>query len=176
MVTKILKQLSYANVMATLAVFMVLGGGAYAAAKLPKNSVTTIQVKDRSLLAKDFKAGQLPAGARGLKGEQGLQGPQGLPGAAGANGSNGINGSNGKDGVNGKDAATNVTSHRVIQGVNALTAGTATANCSSGERLVTGGGGWGNNNTQGPHNPPPPTPPSEKRPAGWGGSPRRGGP
>src|SRR3954468_4641486 len=148
MVTKITNHLSYANVMATLAVFMVLGGGAYAATKLPKNSVTTIQVEDRSLLAKDFKAGQLPAGARGLKGDQGLQGPQGLPGAAGTNGASGSNGSNGKDGVNGKDAATNVTSHRVIQAVNALTAGTATANCSSGERLVTGGGGWVNNITE----------------------------
>src|SRR3954468_11666072 len=136
MVTKITNHLSYANVMATLAVFMVLGGGAYAATKLPKNSVTTIQVKDRSLLAKDFKAGQLPAGARGLKGDQGLQGPQGLPGAAGTNGSTGING---KDGIHGQDAPTHRTTHRVIQGVTAATAGTATANCSSGERLVTGG-------------------------------------
>jgi hypothetical protein len=33
------KQLSYANVMSSIAVFVVLGGGAYAAATLPKNSV-----------------------------------------------------------------------------------------------------------------------------------------
>ena len=32
---------SYANVMATIAVFLALGGGAYAALRLPKNSVGT---------------------------------------------------------------------------------------------------------------------------------------
>jgi hypothetical protein len=45
-----------------------------------KNAVTSAKVKDRSLLAKDFKAGQLPAGATGAQGEQG---PQGIPGAQG---------------------------------------------------------------------------------------------
>ena len=36
---------SYANVMATIAVFLALGGGAYAALRLPKNSVGTRQIK-----------------------------------------------------------------------------------------------------------------------------------
>jgi hypothetical protein len=36
---RIRSQLTYANVMATIAVFLVLGGGAYAAFHLPKNSV-----------------------------------------------------------------------------------------------------------------------------------------
>lgn len=36
---RIRRHLTYANVMATIAVFVVLGGGAYAAFKLPKNSV-----------------------------------------------------------------------------------------------------------------------------------------
>lgn len=61
--------------MATVAVFAALGGGAYAAIQLPVNSVgkkqirngavTSVKVKDRSLLGRDFKPGQLPAGARG---------------------------------------------------------------------------------------------------------------
>jgi hypothetical protein len=73
--------------MATIAVFIALGGGAYAALTLPKNSVGSRQikkgavdsskVKDRSLRAGDFKPGQLPAGARGLQGERGLTGPPG---------------------------------------------------------------------------------------------------
>src|SRR4051812_25698125 len=105
MVTKIQRRLTYANVMSTLAVFMLLGGGAYAATKLPKNSVTTIQVKDRSLLGKDFKSGQLPKGTKGAKGDAGLQGAKGDPGAAGAPGTTGKDGTNG---TNGKDAATNV--------------------------------------------------------------------
>jgi hypothetical protein len=81
-----LPRLTYANVIATLALFLALGGAtAFAASTLGKNSVGTRQlkknavtgakVKDGSLLAGDFKAGQLPAGERG---------PQGAPGAPGA--------------------------------------------------------------------------------------------
>jgi hypothetical protein len=84
-------RLTYANVMATLAMFFVLGGGAYAAGtKLAKNSVgnrelktnavTSSKVKDGKLLAKDFKAGQLPAGATGATGAQGAKGDKGDPG------------------------------------------------------------------------------------------------
>jgi hypothetical protein len=39
-------KLAYANVMATIAVFIALGGGAYAATQLPSNSVGTIQIKN----------------------------------------------------------------------------------------------------------------------------------
>src|SRR4051794_1179067 len=75
-----------------LALFIALGGTSYAAVSLPKNSVTTDQVKDESLLKKDFKKGQLP------RGERGPRGLRGLPGAGGQNGTNGNNGSNGADG------------------------------------------------------------------------------
>lgn len=60
---------------ACLALLVALAGTGYAAVKLPRNSVTTVQVKDFSLLSRDFKRGQLPAGK---------QGPPGPPGAAGA--------------------------------------------------------------------------------------------
>jgi hypothetical protein len=46
-------------------------------ADLAKNSVTSTNVKDGSLLSQDFKAGQLPAGAQGPKGDTGPQGPKG---------------------------------------------------------------------------------------------------
>ncbi|HEX4669837.1 MAG TPA: hypothetical protein VH275_07700 [Solirubrobacterales bacterium] len=89
---KLRPKLSYANVIATLALFLALGGGAaYAASNIAKNSVgakqlkrnavTGAKVKDGSLLAGDFKAGQLPVGERG---PQGLQGAAGSPGAPGA--------------------------------------------------------------------------------------------
>ena len=103
--------------MSTIAVFAALGGGAYAAVKLPKNSVGAAQikanavsggkVKDGSLSAKDF-GGTLPAGAQGLKGDTGAPGAKGdtgAPGAAGTAGKNGTNGTNGTDGVNGADGA-----------------------------------------------------------------------
>jgi hypothetical protein len=42
MLTRIRAGLTYANVIATLALFIALGGGAYAAFKLPKGSVGSI--------------------------------------------------------------------------------------------------------------------------------------
>jgi hypothetical protein len=65
-------------VVASLALMIALGGTGYAASQaLPRNSVTSIQVKDRTLLAKDFKAGQLPRGAVGPAGPAGPAGAQG---------------------------------------------------------------------------------------------------
>ncbi len=73
-----------------LALFIAVGGVSYAAVQLPRNSVGTKQlkrgavnsakVKDRSLLARDFKRGQLP---RGMRGARGLAGPRGAAGSAG---------------------------------------------------------------------------------------------
>jgi hypothetical protein len=90
------QRLTYANVMATIAVFLALGGTTYAAArigtsqirngavtnpKLAGGAVTSAKVKDRSLLAKDFRFGQLPRGPRGPQGIAGPRGPQGPAGA-----------------------------------------------------------------------------------------------
>ena len=74
---------SYANVTATLALVIALGGTSYAAIKLPKNSVSSLQVKDRSLLKKDFRPGQLPRGKTGRHRPQGPAGPAGGAGAGG---------------------------------------------------------------------------------------------
>jgi len=81
------KRLTYANVMSSVAVFLALGGAAFAAAQLPKNSVGTKQlkknavnsakIKDSSLKAIDFQAGQLPAGPQGPKGDAGPKGDTG---------------------------------------------------------------------------------------------------
>jgi hypothetical protein len=80
-------------VVACIALAVALGGTSYAAVnlapgsvgnkQLKRNAVTSLKVKDRSLLAQDFKAGQLPRGARGLKGDKGDKGDTGAPGAAG---------------------------------------------------------------------------------------------
>jgi len=54
-------------VVASIALLVALGGTGVAAVRtlLPANSVGTAQVIDNSLLKKDFKAGQLPAGKQG---------------------------------------------------------------------------------------------------------------
>lgn len=48
-------RLSYANVMATVAVFIALGGGAYAALSLPAGSVTSKQIAKNAVRAKQIK-------------------------------------------------------------------------------------------------------------------------
>jgi hypothetical protein len=73
--------ISYANVVSTICLFAVLGGGAYAASHLPKNSVGSKQIKDNkvkgldvrdgSLRKDDFASGQLPQGPRGAPGARG---------------------------------------------------------------------------------------------------------
>jgi len=85
------KRLTYANVMSTFAVFLVLGGAtafaaglgrnsvgpqqlkknAVTAAKIKKGAVTGAKVKPGSLKASNFATGQLPAGPKGDRGEPG---------------------------------------------------------------------------------------------------------
>ena len=99
------RHLSFANVVSTMALFIDLGGGAYAAVKLPRNSVGEAQikagavrsgeVKDGTLRAKDFKRGDLPPGAAGRPGATGPTGSSGLAGVAGPGGAVGPSGPRG---------------------------------------------------------------------------------
>ncbi len=53
-------KLTYANVMSTIAVFLLLGGGAaFAATKLGKNSVGTKQIKNQAVTAAKIKNGAI---------------------------------------------------------------------------------------------------------------------
>jgi hypothetical protein len=79
-------RLSYANVTATLALFIALGGTSYAVATLPRNSVDSAQirrgavesseVRDRSLRVRDVSVGA----RRSLRGQRGPAGPAGPAG------------------------------------------------------------------------------------------------
>lgn len=93
-------------VVALVALFVSLSGGAYAALTLPSNSVGTAQLRNgavtgaklharavtardvraHSLLASDFAPGQLAAGRRGATGQQGAKGPRGATGPRGPQG------------------------------------------------------------------------------------------
>src|SRR4051795_5166581 len=132
--------LTYANVMASLALFVSLGGVSYAAVKLPKNSVgapqitrnaiTGTKVKDGSLTAKDFSSTLLTslkkvttgagaagaggaAGPKGDAGSRGEQGPKGEPGAPGGPGATGAQGETGPRGVSSWDT---IPSGRTVSG------------------------------------------------------------
>jgi hypothetical protein len=86
------KHLNYANVTATLALFVALGGVGYAATKLPKNSVGTTQLKPNAVISAKIRNGairtvDLSAAARssmrGQTGPAGPRGPRGLRGPSG---------------------------------------------------------------------------------------------
>ena len=94
MLTKLRRHLTYANVVSTLCLFILLGGSAFAAVRLSRNSVRSAHIKnaqvknpdlganavnspkvgDGSLLAQDFAPGQLPQGEKGEKGDTGAPG------------------------------------------------------------------------------------------------------
>jgi hypothetical protein len=106
-------KLSYANVVSTICLFVVLGGTAYAASQLPKNSVGTKQLKNGAVsLAKINSAAK-----SSLKGAAGPQGPQGAPGPAGAAGAT-----------------------KVVVREGEFEEGGAVASCNPGEVAVGGGG------------------------------------
>jgi hypothetical protein len=117
----------YANVTATMALVVSLGGTSYAATKLASNSVGSAQikanavgsseiatgavrsdeVKNGSLKRGDFAPGVIPAGttgasvATGAKGDQGAQGQQGPQGPQGDPGAKGDPGDQGVPGAKG---------------------------------------------------------------------------
>lgn len=99
MVRGLRDRLSYANVTATVALFIALGGTSYAVAQLPRNSVGTAQIKRSAVGTSELRANAVRSksirngsvalrdvsrGARSaLHGVKGDPGPKGDPGSAG---------------------------------------------------------------------------------------------
>jgi hypothetical protein len=123
------QKLTYANVMATVAVFVALGGSSYAALRItgknvPKDALTGADIKNltgkdvrnesldtrdvKNLLATDFRPGQLPSGGpggQGAPGGQGQTGATGPQGPAGPQGDQGVQGLQGPQGPPGPSTA-----------------------------------------------------------------------
>jgi hypothetical protein len=113
------RHLTYANVMATIGVFLALGGVSYAAIKLPANSVGAKQIKsgavgsseiaNHSIKPGDFKGSSLPSGPRGPRGPQGDRGPAAAKYWAQLSGGASTAVANGSDGVTAaRDPANNL--------------------------------------------------------------------
>jgi hypothetical protein len=95
--------LTYANVVASLALFLALGGGAYAAATLPRNSVGPAQLRTNSVGASEIRSRAVRSSeiangsirlvdlsSKARADLRGNQGPAGVPGPAGPAGPSGV--------------------------------------------------------------------------------------
>jgi hypothetical protein len=140
MLNGIRARVSYANVMATGAMFVALGGGAYALSGVPDRGGVyhgCVDDKTRALrvvagASSCRKAKTVRRGGRRVRipGESAIAWNQ--QGRVGANGTNGLNGANGANG------ATKVVVRTGTGPLNATFAGRATANCIGSERAVGG--------------------------------------
>lgn len=79
---KVRSRLTFANLISCLALFVALGGASYAATQLPKNSISSKQIKKGSIQLSDLSKGARrhlagTVGARGPAGQAGPVGPAG---------------------------------------------------------------------------------------------------
>jgi hypothetical protein len=125
---RVRSRLTYANVLASLALFIALGGASYAAVQIPKasvgtkqlkrNAVTSPKVKPGSLQVSDFNAAQRSQlrGPAGPEGPRGATGPEGLHGPRGATGPEGPEGPRGATGPAGPPASRHWAEVREVSG------------------------------------------------------------
>jgi hypothetical protein len=99
MLSRVPSRLTYANVIATLALFLALGGSSYAALKLPGGSVGPKQLQRNAVTSPKVKPGSLRLNDLRASARAGLRGPAGPPGSAGAQGPQGVAGPPGAPGL-----------------------------------------------------------------------------
>jgi hypothetical protein len=134
-------RLTYANVMASIAVFIALGGGAYALSlgkssvrskHIKAGAVTSAKVADNSLIGSDIDEDTLQV----PRGEAGPRGPKGDTGNPGVQGPAGPQGPTGAPGLSGVQVVTTSTG-------NSSSNKTATANCPAGKTVIGSGAALG---------------------------------
>ncbi|HMT06199.1 MAG: collagen-like protein [Solirubrobacterales bacterium] len=150
---RLIPRLTYANVVSTLALFLALGGVAYATNSLPGQSVGPRQLKDgavrtgkianRAVTRVKIRRGAIRYAhlnrklVRRLSGRRGPQGPQGPRGAVGPVGPAGVAG---RDGTDGRDGSTGPIGPQGVAGATGST-GPAGASGATGATGVTGAAG-----------------------------------
>jgi hypothetical protein len=136
------------TVIASIALLIALGGTSYATvsqtiprnsigtAQLKPNAVTSVKVRNGTLLPSDFRAGQLPRGPAGPAGPAGPQGPRGEEGDKGETGAPGFVGP-----ITVREGSVVVPGGGTPENGNYDTA-LAQVRCQSGELAIAGGTGW----------------------------------
>jgi hypothetical protein len=139
--------LTYANVISTVCLVLVLGGGtAIAAGGLARNSVGTRQLKNGAVTKAKIAVGARGAlaGGPGPRGEAGPRGEGGTAGAAGA--AAGVEGPPGQEGPPGHEGPSGLAhvflKQRSYAGMTVAPDSDAylTVECPSGDHAVGGGG------------------------------------
>jgi hypothetical protein len=128
------KRISYTSIVATLALFLALGGGtAWAAHHYLITSTSQIKPSVRNSLR----------GHRGYRGYRGYTGKNGTNGTNGAKGATGATGATGAAGAAGAAGATSVTEQIATGTIGTSSSGTGTVNCPTGTKATGGGGSDG---------------------------------
>lgn len=148
--SKLRNRLTYANLMATVAVFIALGGGAYAIS-VGKNAIKSKHIKDGQVSSADVRDNDLigtdidedtlqlragPAGPRGPKGDTGNPGVEGAAGPEGAQGPQGVQGAQGNPGLSNVEQVQATSTVTGSQSPKSMT-----VNCPAG-KVVVGSGGF----------------------------------
>lgn len=130
------KRLTYANVMSSLAVFLVLAGGsAFAATQLGKNTVGTKQLKKEAVTLAKIKQATKNA-LKGATGPAGPAGPQGRQGERGPQGERGLQGLQGLQGIPGVSELDRVTG---TTGSSTTSPKSLTVSCAPGKKILSSG-------------------------------------
>jgi hypothetical protein len=117
-VARFRSRLSYSNVVATIAVFIALGGGAYAASSGGIGSGGKLV----QCVGKGGKERAIPTGRSCKRGEKEVDvNEQGVPGAIGPQGNQGVQGKQGVQGIQGTPGATGMQGLKGDPGTPAVT-------------------------------------------------------
>lgn len=148
------------SVLAGTALFIALGGSAFAAngliqaGNIAPGAVTSRAIRAGAVEPRDLSASTRALlggahGAVGAKGDVGSAGTAGTPGASGINGANGPNGANGAEGAKGSNGANGANGPNGANGTNGID-GTNGVNGAKGENGTNGTSGTnGTNGTNG---------------------------
>jgi hypothetical protein len=129
--TALLVSVLFATPLGQAAGRLVLGKNSVGTPQLKKNAVTGVKVKNGSLMAADFKAGQLLQGPKGDPGSQGPKGDKGVPGMQGPKGDTGAAGADGVSGYQKLDGPWETVGMGQF--------GSATVDCPAGKKALGGG-------------------------------------